>query len=56
MLLYALKFRKLLLGEYRWLSYEDVDQLVDNVGRGMRMVGCQVDYCSCYHVLYIEVI
>jgi len=40
-------FRKLLLGEYRWLSYEDVDQLVDNVGRGMRMVGCQANQPIC---------
>ena len=34
--------RKLLLGDYRWLSYDDVDMMIDNVGRGMRMLGVQV--------------
>jgi len=32
-------FRKLILGEYRWLTYEDTDQMVDNVGRGLRVLG-----------------
>jgi long-chain acyl-CoA synthetase len=32
-------FRKLILGDYRWMSYEDADQLVDNVGRGLRVLG-----------------
>lgn len=40
-------FRKLLLGEYRWLNYEEVDQLVDNVGRGMRMLGIQPTQPVC---------
>jgi len=32
-------FRKLILGGYRWLNYEDADQMVDNVGRGLRVLG-----------------
>jgi long-chain acyl-CoA synthetase len=40
-------FRKLLLGDYRWLSYDEVDQLVDNVGRGMRMLGIQASQPIC---------
>jgi len=34
-------FRKLILGGYRWLNYEDADQMVDNVGRGLRVAGLQ---------------
>jgi len=40
-------FRKLLLGEYRWLNYDEVDQMVDNVGRGMRMLGIQASQPVC---------
>jgi len=32
-------FRKLSLGDYRWMSYEEADQIVDNVGRGLRVLG-----------------
>jgi len=32
-------FKKLDLGEYRWMSYEEVDQLADNAGRGLRVLG-----------------
>ncbi|XP_023342990.1 long-chain-fatty-acid--CoA ligase 4 [Eurytemora carolleeae] len=32
-------FRKLILGDYRWMTYEDADQLADNVGRGLRVLG-----------------
>jgi len=40
-------FRKLLLGDYRWLSYDDVDVMIDNVGRGMRMLGVQPNQPIC---------
>jgi len=32
-------FRKLLLGDYRWMSYEEADVLADYAGRGLRVLG-----------------
>jgi len=32
-------FTKLDLGDYRWLSYDEVDNLVDSFGRGLRSLG-----------------
>lgn len=32
-------FKKLILGEYRWLSYEDVGQRVNSFGRGLSALG-----------------
>jgi len=32
-------FRKLVLGEYRWMGYEEVDNLISSVGRGLRILG-----------------
>ena len=32
-------FKKLILGDYRWMSYEDADNIADDLGRGMRLLG-----------------
>ena len=32
-------FKKLLLGDYRWMSYEDADNIADDLGRGLRLLG-----------------
>ena len=32
-------FRKLELGDYRWMTYEEADSLADNFGRGLRVLG-----------------
>lgn len=32
-------FRKLLLGDYRWMNYDDADQMSESVGRGLRLLG-----------------
>jgi len=32
-------WRKLILGDYRWMTYEDADQMSESVGRGLRMLG-----------------
>merc|ERR1719495_738216 len=32
-------FRKLILGDYRWMSYEDADTMAENLGRGLRSIG-----------------
>ena len=32
-------FKKLELGDYRWLTYEEVDTMADNFGRGLRVLG-----------------
>jgi len=40
-------FRKLILGEYRWMSYEEADQMVENLGRGLRVVGLQPNKPVC---------
>jgi len=32
-------FKKLELGDYRWMSYEEVDSMADNFGRGLRVLG-----------------
>jgi len=32
-------FKKLEMGDYRWMSYEDVDTMADNFGRGLRVLG-----------------
>jgi len=32
-------FRKHVMGEYRWITYEEVDGLADNLGRGLRVLG-----------------
>jgi len=32
-------FKKLELGDYRWMTYEEVDTMADNFGRGLRVLG-----------------
>jgi len=32
-------FKKLELGDYRWLTYDEVDGMADNFGRGLRVLG-----------------
>lgn len=32
-------FKKLELGDYRWMSYDEVDTMADNFGRGLRVLG-----------------
>ncbi|XP_010895406.1 long-chain-fatty-acid--CoA ligase 4b isoform X1 [Esox lucius] len=34
-------FKKLILGEYRWLSYEEVDQIINHLGSGLAALGQQ---------------
>ncbi|XP_067084864.1 long-chain-fatty-acid--CoA ligase 4b isoform X1 [Osmerus mordax] len=34
-------FKKLILGEYRWLSYDEVDQIIDRLGSGLAALGQQ---------------
>lgn len=34
-------FKKLELGDYRWMTYEEVDTMADNFGRGLRVLGQQ---------------
>lgn len=32
-------FKKLELGDYRWLSYEEADDAAENFGKGLRTLG-----------------
>jgi len=32
-------FQKLILGEYEWVNYEDVDNMITNVTRGLSIIG-----------------
>lgn len=32
-------FKKFILGDYRWISYEDADTSADYFGRGLRALG-----------------
>uniref|UniRef100_A0AAZ3NUS2 long-chain-fatty-acid--CoA ligase n=1 Tax=Oncorhynchus tshawytscha TaxID=74940 RepID=A0AAZ3NUS2_ONCTS len=32
-------FKKLILGEYRWLSYDEVDQIISHLGSGLAALG-----------------
>jgi len=32
-------FKKLLLGDYRWMSYDEADAIADHLGRGLRLIG-----------------
>ncbi|XP_023824283.1 long-chain-fatty-acid--CoA ligase 4 isoform X1 [Salvelinus sp. IW2-2015] len=34
-------FKKLILGEYRWLSYDEVDQIISHLGSGLAALGQQ---------------
>lgn len=34
-------FKKLILGEYKWLSYNDVDTIISNFGKGLAALGQQ---------------
>ncbi|KAL0994291.1 hypothetical protein UPYG_G00120290 [Umbra pygmaea] len=34
-------FKKLILGQYRWLSYEEVDQIISHLGSGLAALGQQ---------------
>jgi len=40
-------FKKLELGDYRWISYDEVDTLADNFGRGLRVLGQQPGQNLC---------
>jgi len=40
-------FRKLVLGDYRWMSYEDADAMAENLGRGLRSVGLSAGNPVC---------
>eukprot|EP00092_Neocalanus_flemingeri_P029333 GFUD01031845.1.p1 GENE.GFUD01031845.1~~GFUD01031845.1.p1 ORF type:complete len:722 (+),score=229.22 GFUD01031845.1:206-2371(+) len=42
-------FKKLELGDYRWMSYEEVDTLADNFGRGLRVLGQQPGENVCLY-------
>lgn len=32
-------FQKLILGEYEWQNYEDVDNMITNITRGLSIIG-----------------
>lgn len=32
-------FQKLVLGSYEWMNYEDVDEMIDNITRGLSEIG-----------------
>jgi len=40
-------FKKLELGEYRWMSYDEVDGLAEDFGRGLRVLGQQPGQSLC---------
>jgi len=40
-------FKKLELGDYRWMSYDEVDTLADNFGRGLRVLGQKPNQNLC---------
>jgi len=40
-------FRKLELGDYRWMTYEEVDTLADTFGRGLRTLGQKPEQMLC---------
>jgi len=40
-------FKKLLLGDYRWMSYEEADVIADHVGRGLRLTGHSTNNPLC---------
>jgi len=40
-------FRKLDLGDYRWMSYDEADSLADNFGRGLRVLGLKPEDNIC---------
>jgi len=42
-------FKKLELGDYRWMSYEEVDTMADNFGRGLRVLGQQPQENICLY-------
>jgi len=42
-------FKKLELGDYRWLTYEEVDTMADNFGRGLRVLGLQPGQNLCLY-------
>ena len=42
-------FKKLELGDYRWLTYEEVDGMQDNFGRGLRVLGMRPGNNVCLY-------
>ena len=40
-------FKKLELGDYRWMTYEEVDAMADNFGRGLRTLGQKPEQNLC---------
>jgi len=42
-------FRKLELGDYRWMTYEEVDTLAENLGRGLRVIGLNPSSRVCMY-------
>lgn len=42
-------FRKLELGDYRWMTYEEVDSMADNLGRGLRVIGLEPSSRVCMY-------
>jgi len=40
-------FKKLELGEYRWMNYTEADEIADQVGRGLRITGLQPGSALC---------
>lgn len=42
-------FKKLELGDYRWLTYEEADSMADNFGRGLRVLGMKPNKNLCLY-------
>jgi len=42
-------FKKLDLGGYRWITYEEADSMADNFGRGLRVVGHESNQPICMY-------
>jgi len=42
-------FKKLELGDYRWMTYDEVDTMADNFGRGLRVLGQQPGQNLCLY-------
>jgi len=42
-------FKKLELGDYRWLTYEEADSMADNFGRGLRVLGMRPNNNLCLY-------
>jgi len=42
-------FKKLELGDYRWMTYDEVDTMADNFGRGLRVLGQQPGENICLY-------